>query len=155
MSNAQKYNDVLGFVSDDSVKHTNKFNDTKRRLSGNGFEFSDEEFAKLYKLVNGTSGEVFSQAPREISDDEANKLDDIEDYICGHDNEWFTFTDVCLKSGAIKYTAGECVSSTVTNAMRNRLKKLFDKLVDKKIFNVERMELKTDNMPVLHVYRAY
>lgn len=155
MSNAQKYNEVLGFVGDDSVKHTNRFNETKHRLSGNGFEFSDEEFAKLYQLVNGTSGEVYSQAPREISDDEANKLDDIEDYICGHDNEWFTFTDVCFKSGAIKCTAGGCVSSTITNAKRNRLKKLFDKLVDKKIFNVERMELKTNNMPVLHVYRAY
>lgn len=154
MSNAQRYNEVLGFVGDDSVKHTDKFNDTKRRLSGNGFEFSDEEFAKLYQLVNGTSGEVYSQAPREISDYEANKLDDIEDYICGHDNEWFTFTDVCLKSGAIECTAGGCVSSTITNARRTRLKKLFDKLIDKKIFHVERMELKTNNMPVLHVYRA-
>ena len=52
MSNAQKYNEVLGFVGDDSVKHTDKFNETKRRLFGNGFEFSDDEFVKLYKLVN-------------------------------------------------------------------------------------------------------
>lgn len=42
MSNAQKYNEALGFVNNDSVKYTDKFNDTKCRLSGNGFEFSDE-----------------------------------------------------------------------------------------------------------------
>lgn len=154
MSNAQKYNEVLGYVGDDSIKHTNKFNNTKRRLAGNGFELSDDEFVKLYKLVNGTSGIVYRPAPYQISDDEADKLDDIENYICGHNNEWFTFTDVCIKSGVIECTAGGCIGSRVTDAKRNHLKKLFDKLVDKKVFHVERMELKTNNMPVLHVYRA-
>lgn len=147
MSNAQKYNEVLGFVGDDSIKHTDKFNETKRRLSGNGFEFSDDEFVKLYKLVNGTSGIVYKPTPYQISDDEANKLDDIEDYICGHANEWFTFTDACVKSKVID---DWCANS----AERHHLKKLFDKLIDKKILYVERMELKTNNMPVLHVYRA-
>lgn len=147
MTNAQKYNEVLGFVGDDSVKHTDKFKETKRRLIGNGFEFSDDEFAKLYKLVNGTSGVVHNPTPYQINDDEANKLDDIEDYICGHKDKWFTFTDACVKSYAIE---DWCANSTE----RRHLKKLFDKLVDKKVFHVERMELKTNNMPVLHVYRA-
>lgn len=160
MSNAQKYNEVLGFVGDDSVKYTNKFNETKRRLSGNGFEFSDDEFVKLYKLVNGTSGMVHNPTPHQISDDEANQLDSLAEYLedeAAHGSEeWFTFSQLCQDADVLyldKPSYSYYGEPTVTSK-RAHLKKLFDALIEKHVFKIEKIVFKTNDSPVLYVYRA-
>lgn len=158
MSNAQKYNEVLGFVGDDSVKHTDKFNETKRRLSGNGFDFSDEEFVKLYKLVNGTSGIVYNPTPRQISDDEANKLDSLAEYLedeAAHGSkEWFTFSQLCQEADVLYLNQHSYYGEPSVTSQRAHLKKLFDALIEKHVFKIEKIAFKTNNSPVLYVYRA-
>lgn len=158
MSNAQKYNEVLGFVGDDSVKHTNKFNETKRRLFGNGFEFSDDEFVKLYKLVNGTSGIVHNPTPHQISDDEANKLDSLAEYLedeAAHGSEeWFTFSQLCQDADVLYLDQHSYYGEPSVTSERAHLKKLFDALIEKNVFNIEKICFKTNNSPVLYVYHA-
>ena len=159
MSNAQKYNEVLGFVGDDSVKHTDKFNDTNLSLSGNGFEFSDEEFAKLYQLVNGTSGMVHNPTPHQISDDEANKLDSLAEYLydeAAHGGkEWFTFSQLCQEADVLYLNKQTYYGQPTVTSQRAYLKKLFDALIEKHVFKIEKIVFKTNNSPVLYVYRAY
>lgn len=158
MSNAQKYNEVLGFVGGDSVKHTDKFNETKRRLSGNGFEFSDDEFVKLYKLVNGTSGMVYNPTPHQISDDEANKLDSLVEYLedeAAHGGkEWFTFSQLCQEADVLYLNQQSYYGEPTVTSKRAHLKKLFDALIKKHVFKIEKIVFKTNNSPVLYVYRA-
>lgn len=151
MSNAQKYNDALNL----KVTHSFKFNNAKARCANSGFDFSDEEFAKIYRLVSGSKGEM-KIGLKPISDNEANQLDCIVSFLYAHSNEWFTFTDVCVKTHIIEYDEdGWGRKKMDSEAKRNRFKKLFDKLVDKKVFaQIERFEFKTNNSPVLHVYRA-
>lgn len=151
MSNAQKYNDALNL----NIKHSIKFNDAKARCINDGFDFSDEEFAQLYRLINGSKGEI-KLGMKPISDNEANQLDNIVNYLCAHGNEWSTFTDVCVKTHIVEYDKDYWGQNKMgSEAKRNRFKQLFDRLVDKKIFScIERVEFKTNNTPVLHVYRA-
>ena len=158
MSNAEKYNEVLGFVGGDSVKHTDKFNETKRRLSGNGFEFSDDEFVKLYKLVNGTSGMVYNPTPHQISDDEANKLDSLVEYLedeAAHGGkERFTFSQLCQEADVLYLNQQSYYGEPTVTSKRAHLKKLFDALIEKHVFKIEKIVFKTNNSPVLYVYRA-
>lgn len=158
MSNAQKYNEVLGFVGDDSIKHTDKFNETKRRLSDNGFEFSDDEFVKLYKLVNGTSGIVYSPTPYQISDDEANQLNSLAEYLedeAAHGGkEWFTFSQLCQEADVLYLDQQTYYGEPSVTSKRAHLKKLFDALIEKHVFKIEKIVFKTNNSPVLYVYRA-
>lgn len=158
MSNAQKYNEVLGFVGDDSIKHTDKFNETKRRLSDNGFEFSDDEFVKLYKLVNGTSGIVYSPTPYQISDDEANQLNSLAKYLedeAAHGGkEWFTFSQLCQEANVLYLNQQTYYGESSVTSKRAHLKKLFDALIEKHVFKIEKIVFKTNNSPVLYVYRA-
>lgn len=158
MSNAQKYNEALGFVNNDSVKYTDKFNDTKCRLSSNGFEFSDEEFAKLYQLVNGTSGMVHNPTPYQISDDEANQLDSLAEYLedeAAHGGkEWFTFSQLCQEADVLYLNQQTYYGESSVTSKRAHLKKLFDALIEKHVFKIEKIVFKTNNSPVLYVYRA-
>lgn len=158
MSNAQKYNEALGFVGDDSIKHTDRFNETKRRLFGNGFEFSDEEFAKLYQLVHGTSGEIHNPTPHQISDDEANKLDSLAEYLedeAAHGGkEWFTFSQLCQEADVLYLNQKSYYGEPTVTSQRAHLKKLFDALIEKHVFKIEKIVFKTNNSPVLYVYRA-
>lgn len=156
MSNAQNYNKALSFSAQ---FHTDKYNKTKTRVLATGVELSDESFDALYRATVGTSGLVGS-APAEISDAYADALDLIVAFLNTHRDEWFTFSDLCGRSGAI--STSKCFnawnykySTTLDNQnMRNTLKKFFDRLIKAKVFEVDTMVFKSNGTNVLYVYKA-
>lgn len=156
MSNAQNYNKALGLAAQ---IHTDKYNTTKTRVLATGVELSDEAFDALYRAAVGTSGLV-GNAPTEISDAEADALDLIVAFLNANRDEWFTFSDLCCRSGAIKtskyrkawnykyYTALDNQNT------RNTLKEFFDRLIKAKVFEVDTMVFKSNGTNVLYVYKA-
>lgn len=156
MSNAQNYNKALGFAAQ---AHTDKYNTTKTRVLATGVELSDEAFDALYRAAVGTSGLV-GTAPTEISDAEADALDLIVAFLNANRDEWFTFSDLCGRSGAIKTskyykTWGPKYYIALDNQYtRNTLKEFFDRLIKAKVFEVDTMVFKSNGTNVLYVYKA-
>ena len=156
MSNAQNYNKALGLSAQ---SHTNKYNTTKARVLATGVELSDEAFDALYRAAVGTSGLV-SNAPTEISDAQANALDLLVAFLNANRDEWFTFSDLCGRSGAIstsKYRKAWSYKyyTTLDNQnTRNTLKEFFDRLIKAKVFEVDTMVFKSNGTNVLYVYKA-
>ena len=156
MSNAQNYNKALNLTAQ---SHTDKYNTTKTRVLATGVELSDEAFDALYRAAVGTSGLV-GNAPTEISDTEADALDLIVAFLSVHRDEWFTFSDLCGRSGAIStskcrkawsykyYTALDNQNTRIT------LKEFFDRLIKAKVFEVDTMVFKSNGTNVLYVYKA-
>lgn len=158
MSNAQNYNKALGFA-DQSQSHTDKYNTTKARVLATGVELSDEAFDALYRAAVGTSG-LIGTAPTEISDAYADALDLLVAFLNANRDEWFTFSDLCGRSGAIKTSKildwnGNTTYTTLDNKnMRDILKEFFDRLIKAKVFEVDTMVFKSNGTNVLYVYKA-
>lgn len=159
MSNAQNYNKALGLAAQ---AHTDKYNNTKARVLATGVELSDEAFDALYRAAVGTSGLVgglAGNAPTEISDTEADALDLLVAFLNANRNEWFTFSDLCGRSGAIKTSKirnwnGNTYTTLDNHNTRNTLKELFDRLIKAKVFDVDTMVFKSNGTNVLYVYKA-
>ena len=156
MSNAQNYNKALCLTAQ---AHTNKYNTTKTRVLATGVELSDEAFDALYRAAVGTSGLV-GNAPAEISDAEADALDLIVAFLNANRDEWFTFSDLCGRSGAIKTNkwrkawSYKSYTSLDNQNTRNTLKEFFDRLIKAKVFEVDTMVFKSNGTNVLYVYKA-
>ena len=156
MSNAQNYNKALGLATQ---THTDKYNTTKTRVLATGVELSDEAFDALYRAAVGTSGLV-GNAPTEISDAEADALDLIVAFLNANRDEWFTFSDLCGRSGAIKTSkcrkawSYKYYTSLDNQNTRNTLKEFFDRLIKAKVFEVDTMVFKSNGTNVLYVYKA-
>ena len=156
MSNAKQYNQALNL----SVQaHTDKYNTTKTRVLATGVELSDEAFDAIYRAAIGTSGLV-GNAPTSLNDAQADALDLIVAFLNANRDEWFTFSDVCGRSGAIKTDTYRVLYSSKTyttlndkNA-RNTLKEFFDCLIKAKVFEVDTMVFKSNGTNVLYVYKA-
>lgn len=153
MSNAQNYNKALGQA------HTDKYNTTKTRVLATGVELSDEAFDALYRAAVGTSGLV-GTAPTEISDVQADALDLLVAFLNANRDEWFTFSDLCGRSGAIKtnkvhnWYSGNTYVTLDNKDTRNTLKEFFDRLIKAKVFEVDTMVFKSNGTNVLYVYKA-
>jgi hypothetical protein len=158
MSNAQNYNKALGFAAQ-AQAHTDKYNTTKTRVLATGVELSDEAFDALYRAAVGTSGLV-GTAPTEISDVQANALDLLVAFLNANRDEWFTFSDLCGRSGAIKTSkvrdlySGNTYVTLDNKDTRNTLKEFFDRLIKAKVFEVDTMVFKSNGTNVLYVYKA-
>lgn len=156
MSNAQNYNKALGLAAQ---THTDKYNTTKTRVLATGVELSDEAFDALYRAAVGTSGLV-GNAPAEISDAEADALDLIVAFLNANRDEWFTFSDLCGRSGAIKTSkyrkswSYKYYTALDNQNTRNTLKEFFDRLIKAKVFEVDTMVFKSNGTNVLYVYKA-
>lgn len=156
MSNAKKYNKALKLAAQ---SHTDKYNTTKTRVLATGVELSDEAFDALYRAAVGTSGLV-GNAPAGMNDTQANALDLIVAFLDANRDEWFTFSDLCGRSGAI--STSECRKAwsykyytTLNNQnARNTLKEFFDRLIKAKVFEVDTMVFKSNGTNVLYVYKA-
>ncbi len=151
MSNAQNYNNAL-------KSHTDKYNTTKTRVLATGVELSDEAFDALYRAAVGTSG-LIGTAPTEISDAQADALDLLVAFLNANRNEWFTFSDLCGRSGAIKTSKirdwnGNTYTTLDNKDTRNILKEFFDRLIKAKVFEVDTMVFKSNGTNVLYVYKA-
>lgn len=155
MSNAQNYNKALGLAAQ---AHTDKYNTTKTRVLATGVELSDEAFDALYRAAVGTSG-LIGTAPTEISDAQADALDLLVAFLNANRNEWFTFSDLCGRSGAIKTSKirdwnGNTYTTLDSKDTRNILKEFFDRLIKAKVFEVDTMVFKSNGTNVLYVYKA-
>lgn len=155
MSNAQNYNKALGLAAQ---AHTDKYNTTKTRVLATGVELSDEAFDALYRAAVGTSGLV-GNAPTELSDVQADALDLLVAFLNANCDEWFTFSDLCGRSGAIKTSKcrdwnGNTYITLDNQNTRNTLKKFFDRLIKAKVFEVDTMVFKSNGTNVLYVYKA-
>lgn len=156
MSNAQNYNKALR-LSEQS--HTDKYNTTKTRVLATGVELSDEAFDTLYRAAIGTSGLVGNQSAG-MSDTEADELDLIVAFLSTHRDEWFTFSDLCGRSGAIStskrrnWLSGKYYTALDNDNTRDTLKKFFDGLIKAEIFKVDTMVFKSNGTNVLYVYKA-
>lgn len=156
MSNAQNYNKALGFAAQ---AHTDKYNTAKTRVLATGVELSDEAFDALYRAAGGTSGLV-GTAPTEISDVQADALDLLVAFLNANRDEWFTFSDLCGRSGAIKTNkvhdlySGNTYVTLDNKDTRNTLKEFFDRLIKAKVFEVDTMVFKSNGTNVLYVYKA-
>ena len=157
MSNAKKYNKALGFAAQ---AHTDKYSTTKTRVLATGVELSDEAFDALYRAAVGTSGLVGGTAPTEISDAHADALDLLVAFLNANRDEWFTFSDLCGRSGAIKTSkvrdlySGNTYVTLDNKDTRNTLKEFFDRLIKAKVFEVDTMVFKSNGTNVLYVYKA-
>lgn len=156
MSNAKQYNQALNL----SVQaHTDKYNTTKTRVLATGVELSDEAFDALYRAAIGTSGLV-GNAPTSLNDAQADALDLIVAFLNANRDEWFTFSDVCGRSGAIKTDtyrvlySGKAYTTLNDKNARNTLKEFFDRLIKAKVFEVDTMVFKSNGTNVLYVYKA-
>lgn len=155
MSNAQKYKKALGFAGQ---SHSNKYNTTKARVLATGVELSDEAFDALYLAAVGTSG-LIGTAPTEINDAYADALDLLVAFLNANRDEWFTFSDLCGRSGAIKtskildWNGNTCTTLDNKNT-RDILKGFFDRLIKAKVFEVDTMVFKSNGTNVLYVYKA-
>jgi hypothetical protein len=155
MSNAQNYNKALNLAAQ---SHTDKYNTTKARVLATGVELSDEAFDALYRAAVGTSG-LIGTAPDEISDAYADALDLLVAFLNANRNEWFTFSDLCGRSGAIKTSKvhdwnGNVYTMLDNRDTRNILKGFFDRLIKAKVFEVDTMVFKSNGTNVLYVYKA-
>ena len=156
MSNAKKYNKALRFAAQ---AHTDKYNTTKTRVLATGVELSDEAFDALYRAAVGTSGLV-GTAPTKISDTEADALDLLVAFLNANRDEWFTFSDLCGRSGAIKtnevrdWYNGNTYTTLENKDTRNILKNFFDCLIKAEVFKVDTMVFKSNGTNVLYVYKA-
>lgn len=157
MSNAQNYNKALNFTA---RSHTDRYIATKTRVLATGVELSDEAFDALYRAVFGTSGLV-ATAPTEISDAHADALDLLVAFLNANRDEWFTFSDLCGRSGAIKtnkvrdsYSGNTTYVTLDDKDTRNTLKEFFDRLIKAKVFEVDTMVFKSNGTNVLYVYKA-
>lgn len=155
MSNAQNYNKALGLTAQ---AHTDKYNTTKTRVLATGVELSDEAFDALYRAAVGTSGLV-GNAPTELSDVQADALDLLIAFLNANRDEWFTFSDLCGRSGAIKTSkycdwSGNTYVTLNDKDTRNTLKEFFDRLIKAKVFEVDTMVFKSNGTNVLYVYKA-
>lgn len=156
MSNAQNYNKALGLAAQ---THTDKYNTTKTRVLATGVELSDEAFDALYRAAVGTSG-LIGNAPTEISDTEADALDLLVAFLNANRDEWFTFSDLCGRSGAIstskhrKAWSYKYYTALDNQNTRNTLKEFFDRLIKAKVFEVDTMVFKSNGTNVLYVYKA-
>lgn len=155
MSNAQNYNKALCLAAQ---VHTDKYNTTKTRVLATGVELSDEAFDALYRAAVGTSGLV-SNAPTELSDVQADALDLLVAFLNANRDEWFTFSDLCGRSGAIKTSKhrdwnGNTYVTLDNQNTRNTLKEFFDRLIKAKVFEVDTMVFKSNGTNVLYVYKA-
>ena len=156
MSNAQNYNKALGLAAQ---AHTDKYNTTKTRVLATGVELSDEAFDALYRAVVGTSG-LIGNAPTSISDEQADALDLLIAFLRANRDEWFTFSDLCGRSGAVKtdtycvWYGGKTYTTLHDKDARNTLKEFFDRLIKAKVFEVDTMVFKSNGTNVLYVYKA-
>lgn len=155
MSNAQNYNKALNLAAQ---SHTDKYNITKTRVLATGVELSDEAFDALYRAAVGTSG-LIGTAPTEISDAHADALDLLVAFLNANRNEWFTFSDLCGRSGAIKTSKirdwnGNTYTTLDNKNTCNILKEFFDRLIKAKVFEVDTMVFKSNGTNVLYVYKA-
>lgn len=155
MSNAQNYNKALSLAAQ---IHTDKYNTTKTRVLATGVELSDEAFDALYRAAVGTSGLV-GNAPTELSDVQADALDLLVAFLNANRDEWFTFSDLCGRSGAIKTSKcrdwnGNTYVTLDNQNTRNTLKEFFDRLIKAKVFEVDTMVFKSNGTNVLYVYKA-
>lgn len=155
MSNAQNYNKALNLAA---RVHTDKYDITKARVLATGVELSDEAFDALYRAAVGTSG-LIGTAHNEISDADADALDLLVAFLNANRDEWFTFSDLCGRSGAIKTSKiRDCNGNTYTmlddRDTRNILKEFFDRLIKAKVFKVDTMVFKSNGTNVLYVYKA-
>ena len=155
MSNAQNYNKALGLAIQ---AHTDKYNTIKTRVLATGVELSDEAFDALYRAAVGTSG-LIGTAPTEISDAHADALDLLVAFLNANRDEWFTFSDLCGRSGAIKTSEirdwnGNTHTTLDNKDTRNILKGFFDRLIKAKIFEVDTMVFKSNGTNILYVYKA-
>lgn len=155
MTNAQNYNKALGLAAQ---SHTDKYNTTKTRVLATGVELSDEAFDALYRAAVGTSG-LIGTAPTEISDAHADALDLLVAFLNANRDEWFTFSDLCGRSGAIKTSKirdwnGNTYTTLDNKNTRDILKKFFDRLIKAKVFEVDTMVFKSNGTNVLYVYKA-
>lgn len=155
MSNAQNYNKALSLAAQ---SHTDKYNTTKTRVLATGVELSDEAFDALYRAAVGTSGLV-GNAPTELSDVQADALDLLVAFLNANRDEWFTFSDLCGRSGAIKTSKcrdwnGNTYITLDNQNTRNTLKEFFDRLIKAKVFEVDTMVFKSNGTNVLYVYKA-
>lgn len=157
MSNAKQYNQALNLFP--TQAHTDKYNTTKTRVLATGIELSDEAFDVLYRAAVGTSGLV-GTAPTEISDALADTLDLLVAFLNANHDEWFTFSDLCGRSGAIKTSkvrdlySGNTYVTLDNKDTRNTLKEFFDRLIKAKVFEVDTMVFKSNGTNVLYVYKA-
>lgn len=155
MSNAQNYNKALNLTSQ---SHTDKYNTTKTRVLATGVELSDEAFDALYRAAVGTSG-LIGTVPTEISDAQADALDLLVAFLNANRDEWFTFSDLCGRSGAIKTSKirdwnGNTYTTLDNKNTRDILKEFFDRLIKAKVFEVDTMVFKSNGTNVLYVYKA-
>lgn len=156
MSNAKQYNQALNLSAQ---AHTDKYNTTKTRVLATGVELSDEAFDALYRAAVGTSGLV-GNAPSSLDDAQADALDLIVAFLNANRDEWFTFSDVCGRSGAIKtdtyrvWYSGKTYTTLNDKDARNTLKEFFDRLIKAKVFEVDTMVFKSNGTNVLYVYKA-
>lgn len=155
MSNAQNYNKALNLTAQ---SHTDKYNTTKTRVLATGVELSDEAFDALYRAAVGTSG-LIGTALTEISDAYADALDLLVAFLNANRDEWFTFSDLCGRSGAIKTSKirdwnGNTYTTLDNKNTRHILKEFFDRLIKAKVFDVDTMVFKSNGTNVLYVYKA-
>lgn len=156
MSNAKQYNQALNLPAQ---SHTDKYNNTKARVLATGVELTDEAFDALYQAAVGTSG-LIGNSPTEISDEWADKLDLIVAFLNANRDEWFTFSDLCGRSGAIstskcrKAWSYKYYTALDNQNTRNTLKEFFDRLIKAKVFDVDTMVFKSNGTNVLYVYKA-
>lgn len=155
MSNAQNYNEALNLTAQ---SHTDKYNTTKTRVLATGVELSDEAFDALYRAAVGTSG-LIGTAPTEISDAQADALDLLAAFLNANRDEWFTFSDLCGRSGAIKTSKirdwnGNTYTTLDNKNTRDMLKEFFDRLIKAKVFEIDTMVFKSNGTNVLYVYKA-
>ena len=155
MSNAQNYNKALNLAAQ---SHTDKYNTTKARVLATGVELSDDAFDALYRAAVGTSG-LIGTAPTEISDAHADALDLLVAFLNANRDEWFTFSDLCGRSGAIKTSKirdwnGNTYTTLDNKNTRDILKEFFDRLIKAKVFEVDTMMFKSNGTNVLYVYKA-
>lgn len=156
MSNAKQYNQALNLSAQ---AHTDKYNTTKTRVLATGVELSDEAFDALYRAAVGTSGLV-GNAPTSLNDAQADALDLIVAFLNANRDEWFTFSDVCGRSGAIKtdtyrvWYSSKTYTTLNDKDARNTLKEFFDRLIKAKVFEVDTMVFKSNGTNVLYVYKA-
>lgn len=145
MSNAQNYNKALNLAAQ---SHTDKYNTTKTRVLATGVELSDEAFDALYRAAVGTSG-LIGTAPTEISDAHADARDLLVAFLNANRDEWFTFFDLCGRSGAIKTSKirdwnGNTYTTLDNKNTRDILKEFFDRLIKAKVFEVDTMVFKSN-----------
>lgn len=156
MSNAKQYNYALNLSAQ---AHTDKYKTTKTRVLATGVELSDEAFDALYRAAVGTSGLV-GNAPSSLNDAQADALDLIVAFLNANRDEWFTFSDVCGRSGAIKtdtyrvWYSSKTYTTLNDKDARNTLKEFFDRLIKAKVFEVDTMVFKSNGTNVLYVYKA-